>query len=210
MPTTARAMTFTGARFMKWEIFCSSPVSWTVSWTKRKKSIRKMRVKMEAFRTRRFRWLLAAAIVLACTPLPSLISSAATRNQASSLTLSTLLVLDSDHEKIVKYTVQSDESFYATVDHGQGHTAASSGFDSKTKKHYVGITVLLDHIDSRQCVKELLRVGNVGGPSVMPVLENDSLVKEAKIFRPQGNYSFDQPVHLLKWNDRRYQLTVER
>ena len=162
------------------------------------------------FRTLRFRWLVAAVIVLAFTLLPSLISSAATQKQAESLTISTQLVLDTDHEKIVKYTVQSHESFYARVDHGQGHTAAASTFDEKTKKHYVGITVLLDHIDSRQCVKELLRVGNAGGPSVMPVLDDYSLVKDTEILCPDGGFSIDNAAPLLKWNDRRYLLTVER
>ena len=155
------------------------------------------------------RRLVGAVLILAFAFVPSLISSAAKRNEKP-LRISTRIVLDTDHAIVVKYFVESTESFYVTVDHGMGHTATASNLDKKTKRHTVEITVLLDHLESRKCMKELLLVGAAGGPSVMPVSKDYSLFKDTQILKPEDTFSFDDSILLLKFMSRRYELRVDK
>ncbi|HEY4262921.1 MAG TPA: hypothetical protein VGM98_22365, partial [Schlesneria sp.] len=117
----------------------------------------------------------AATFTLAAMVLCSLIYStqitAAPKGPATptAYRVETTAILDRDDAKLVKIRVESGVAFYATVDHGEGHTSSTSKFDPASKSHHVDIVLLFDHITSHQCVKELLTVGAAGGPSVQSV-----------------------------------------
>ena len=117
-------------------------------------------------------------------------------------------VLDREDAKLVKIRVDSGSTFYATVDHGKGHTSCASTLEPTSNLHYVEIVLLLDHVPSRECVKELLTVGRAGGPSVQPVTSdyklNDNF--EAKVIN--STYERAQAVDLLRWQDRTFTLSI--
>ncbi|MCA8985671.1 MAG: hypothetical protein R3C12_04155 [Planctomycetaceae bacterium] len=117
-------------------------------------------------------------------------------------------ILDRDDAKLVTIRVDSGTAFYATVDHGEGHTSCASTLDPTSKLHQVEIVLLLDHIPSRQCVKELLTVGGAGGPSAQPVNSDYKLNDNFTAKVINGNYKRDQTVDLLAWQDRTFTLSI--
>jgi hypothetical protein len=117
-------------------------------------------------------------------------------------------VLDTDHAKVVRYRIESKSPFYATVNHGQGRTAAASTFSPAAKTHVIEIVMFLDHIASRECVKECLNVGSAGGPSVESVSKDYVLNKNTKIKQAGGTYERAMVVELLEWNGRTYSLSL--
>jgi hypothetical protein len=117
-------------------------------------------------------------------------------------------VLDRDDAKLVKIHVDSGTAFNATVNHGEGHTSCASTLDPTSKLHHVEIVLLLDHIQSRQCVKELLTVGGAGGTSVLSVTSNYKLNDTFMTQVIKGTYERDQTVDLLGWQDRTFTLSI--
>ncbi|MBC8871453.1 MAG: hypothetical protein H8E44_18675 [Planctomycetes bacterium] len=117
-------------------------------------------------------------------------------------------ILDTDHAKVVQYRIESNSPFYATVNHGQGRTAAASSFSPSAKTHVIEIVVFLDHIASRECVKECLTVGAAGGSGVESVSKDYALNKNTKIKLTGGTYKRNETVELLQWNGRTYSLSL--
>lgn len=124
-------------------------------------------------------------------------------------TIVTQPILDVDHVKVVKYRIQSGDRFYATVNHGQGHTSAASNLERRGKLHTIEITVMLDHIDSHDCVKELLMVGAAGGPSIEPVKADYVLKNHIRLNNVDSTFSRKKSVELLQWNGRSYSLCIK-
>ena len=137
--------------------------------------------------------------------------SPAAPNRAKTLSaysVETATILDRDDTKCLKTRIESSVKFYATVDHGEGHSSVASNFDADSGLHFVEVVLLFDHVKSRQCVKELLTVGAAGGPSVLPVTPEYKLNDNFTTTEVGGTYERDQTVELLKWQGRTYTLSV--
>lgn len=152
----------------------------------------------------------ALCTVFFCALFYGVRSTSAT-NGASTLSayrVETTTILDRDDTKCLKTRIESSVEFYATVDNGEGHTSVASNFDQGSELHFVEVVLLLDHVESRQCVKELLAVGAAGGPSVLPVTREYKLNDSFTTTDTDGTYERDQTVELLKWQGRAYTLSV--
>ncbi len=164
---------------------------------------------MRTLLTRRAPNLTLAAVIL-CTLICSTYIAAAPDRPAPHLhyRVETTTILDRDDAKLFTVRVDSGTAFYATVDHGEGHTSCASTLDPTSKLHHVDVVLLLDHIPSLQCVKELLTVGGAGGPSVLPVTGDYNLDDNVKVKAIDGTYNRDQEIELLDWHDRTFTLSI--
>ena len=164
---------------------------------------------MKTVPARRATTFTLAAVIL-CTLIYSTYITAAPNRPAPQLhyRVEMTAILDRDDAKLVTVRVDSGTAFYATVDHGEGHTSCASTLDPTSKLHHVDVVLLLDHIPSRHCVKELLTVGGAGGPSVLPVTSDYKLDDNVKVKVIDGTYDRDQKVELLDWQDRTFTLSI--
>ena len=150
--------------------------------------------------------LILGAVIL-CTLMYNT-QIAAAPNLSARYRLQTTTSLDRDDAKLVKVRVESVAEFCATVTHGEGHTSCYSTLDPTSKLHSVEIVMLIDHIPSRQCVKELLTVGAAGGPSVQSVTEDFTLNDNFEAGVISGNHERDESVDLFGWQGRTFTLTI--
>ena len=164
---------------------------------------------MKTVSARRAITLILGAVIF-CTLIYNTHIAAAPNRPAPQLSYRVAMtsVLDRDDAKLVKIHVDSGTAFYATVDHGEGHTSFASTLDPTSKIHHVEIVLLLDHVPSRQCVKELLTVGAAGGPSVQSVTSDYKLNDTFNAGVIDGTYERDQAVDLLGWEDRTFTLSI--
>ena len=164
---------------------------------------------MRTVLTRRATTLTLAAVIL-CTLIYSTYTAASPDRPAPQLhyRIEMTAILDRDDAKLVTVRVDSGTAFYATVDHGEGHTSCASTLDPTSKLHHVDVVLLLDHIPSRQCVNELLTVGGAGGPSVLPVTGDYKLDDNVKFKVSDGTYNRDQKLELLDWHNRTFTLSI--
>lgn len=164
---------------------------------------------MKTVPARRATTFTLAAVIL-CTLIYSTYITAAPNRPAPQLhyRVEMTAILDRDDAKLVTVRVDSATAFYATVNHGGGHTSCASMLDPTSKLHHVDVVLLLDHVPSRHCVKELLTVGGAGGPSVLPVTSDYKLDDNVKVNVIDGTYDRDQKVELLDWQDRTFTLSI--
>ena len=153
---------------------------------------------------------LVFGLVALCTLIYSTDIVAASNRPATDATYRVAMstVLDREDAKLVKIRVDSGAAFYATVDHGEGHTSSASTLERTSNLHHVEIVLLLDHVPSRKCVKELLTIGKAGGPSVQPVSGEYKLNDNFAAKAINGTYEREQKIELLRWQGRPFTLFI--
>ena len=121
----------------------------------------------------------------------------------------TQTILDTSHVKIVTYRLESVDKHFATLDDGHGDSNGStSSLDQDTDLHVTEAIVLIDHVDSKKCVKILPKVGGGQGYSVMSVQDDYVLDDEVTITNSTGVYSQNETVELFQSDGRSYSLSL--
>jgi len=119
-------------------------------------------------------------------------------------------VLDTDHVKVMAYRIESVDEHFATLSDGHGDSnGCRSAHDPNTDLHVTEVTVLLDHVDSEDCVKMLPKVGGVQGYTVATVKDGYALDDDTTINDVDGVYSRTEKVGLFQWNGKSYFLSLK-
>lgn len=119
-------------------------------------------------------------------------------------------VLDNDEVKLLSYRIESADEHFATIrDSDGGGNGARSEFDAKTNLYVTEATVLFDHLDSRNCVKMMPRVGGAQGYTIMPVPEDYTLNSDLMIEKTSGLHARSSKVRLFTWNGKEAYLSLK-
>ncbi|QDU56705.1 hypothetical protein [Aeoliella mucimassa] len=119
-------------------------------------------------------------------------------------------VLDTDRVKLMAYRVESVDEHFATLRDGHGdRNGCHSEYDPNTNLHVTEVTVLVDHVDSRQCVMMLPKVGGAHGHIVATVGDSYTLDDDLTIHDVGGVYNRAESVNLYQWDGKSYSLSLK-
>ena len=119
-------------------------------------------------------------------------------------------VLDTDRVKVMAYRVESVDEHFATLsdDHGD-RNGCRSKYDSNTNLHVTEVTVLVDHVVSRECVMMLPKVGGAHGHTVATVGDSYTPDDNLTIHDVGGVNNRAESVDLYQWDGKSYSLSLK-
>ena len=120
------------------------------------------------------------------------------------------IVIDTDNCKVFTYRIESTGTHTASVSSGGDSNGGSSSYDAKTGLHYSEVTILIDHIKSRNAVKLMPKVGGAQGYAIENVPDEFSLDDAVSLLREHGIYKRNEVVELFRFNERPYTLNLKR
>ena len=118
-------------------------------------------------------------------------------------------VIGTDNCKVFTYRIESTGTHTASVSSGGDSNAAGASYDAKTGLLFSEVTILIDHIKSRNALKLMPKVGGAQGYAIANVPDEFSLDDAVSLLREHGIYKRNEIVELFRWNERPYTLNLK-
>ena len=118
-------------------------------------------------------------------------------------------VVKTDHVIVISYRIESLSDHFATIRIGTDGNGSRAHFDPATNLYVTQAELVIDHMKSKNALKEMAKVSGAQGYSVASVPDEFSLEDAIEIRELNAVYSRNDAAELLELRGRRYVLQLK-